>query len=106
MVYCSSTKLCMYINGKHYESVENIGTPMHLSHHTLIMSSTMDLQTQQEEYTQAFPKAMLDDLIFFPVPQGWFVHNGVLCNMMIHVTMTLHFNYTKEKLVWSKASST
>lgn len=42
----------------------------------MLLSSTMDLKTQQVEYTQAFPQAELMDPVFMLVPQGWYINSA------------------------------
>jgi hypothetical protein len=40
----------------------------------ILLSTIMNLQTRQVDYTQAFPQAILEDAVFMKVPQGWFVN--------------------------------
>jgi hypothetical protein len=40
----------------------------------LSLSTVMNLQTRQEDYTSAFPQAKLDMPVFMRVPQGWHVN--------------------------------
>ncbi len=43
-----------------------------------ILSSLLNLQSCQVDYTQAFPQAMLDNLVYMWVSDAWHVDNGTL----------------------------
>jgi hypothetical protein len=48
-------------------------------HLLLLLSSILDLQQRQVDYTQAFPQAPLEDPVYMKIPQGWHVFQGQLC---------------------------
>jgi len=40
---------------------------------TLLLSTILCLKSRQVDYTQAFPKADLEDPVFMQLPQGWYI---------------------------------
>lgn len=48
----------------------------------LLLTSVLNLQSRQVDYTQAFPQAFLDDPVFMRMPQGW--HADTSGNLVPH----------------------
>jgi hypothetical protein len=42
----------------------------------MLLSTLLGLKSRQVDYTQAFPKAKLDEPVFMNIPQGWYVNSA------------------------------